>query len=119
MILRLMARYFLGRGYLVETSETAEEAERLLSGRRFDVVVSDLGLSGAGSLEGFDLVDRAKDAHPAIRSIVLTGICGSDLDREAAIRGVDTILTKPQSMATLEATVRGLLDLPVEPNEVQ
>lgn len=115
MILRLMSRFFASRDYRVETAETRETAEERLAESSFDLIVSDLGLSRGGYEEGFELVDRARELQPGIRTVVLTGVCGEELEKEAAVRGVDAFLTKPQPLAALEERVRRLLES-VEPN---
>jgi CheY-like chemotaxis protein len=115
MILRLMARYFRGRGFEVETARSVAEAEVALEAGELDLIVADLGLSAGNPLEGFDLVDRARELCPGIRALVLTGIAGRDLEREAEARGVAALLTKPQPLAALDETICAVLAM--EPGE--
>lgn len=109
MILRLMQRHFSRRGFEVVIARSVEEAEEALRSSPCDLLVADLGLSPGKPQEGLELVEIACGRHPELRALVLTGIAGGDIEREARARGASRVLTKPQPLAALEGAIRDVL----------
>jgi DNA-binding NtrC family response regulator len=91
--LRTMLRKTLqGRGYAVEEAGDAYEARRLLTSRRFLLVLTDLRLP-AGS--GFDVLTAAGEADPQMPVIVMTAFGTIEEAVRAMKEGAADFLTKP------------------------
>ena len=101
----LLVEYFEGRGWSVDAVETKEEAEVLLAGTPYSVVIVDLRLGGAKGVEGLDVVDSARRLRPKTRVVLLTGNASPELAEEARRRGVEAILEKPMPLPELETIV--------------
>ena len=70
---------------------TAEEALQLLSDfKSIAVIIADIEL--AGEMTGLELVQRARDAYPGIRSFVVSGRCTAI---SACTAGANGFLPKP------------------------
>ncbi|HKV55022.1 MAG TPA: ATP-binding protein, partial [Candidatus Binataceae bacterium] len=96
-----MKRLLSDRGYSVETSATVAEAAKIARERRFDLLLSDIGLPDG---TGIDLIREIRQ-YSTIPAIALTGF-GMDQDivryKEA---GFDAHLTKPVNFQKLEMTI--------------
>ena len=93
--------YFAARGYAVDAAGEWEEAEALLSTRRYDVVITDLRLTGFGGTEGLEVVGLVRQRFPGTRLILLTGFGSAEVETEARRRGVDAFLHKPMALSDL------------------
>ena len=94
-------------GYRVSTAFSAAEALEAASARRFDAVISDIGMPG---MSGYQLAEALR-ALPAYRSTPLIAVTGfvQYEDRERArLAGFDDFLNKPISPAALLDAVRRL-----------
>jgi two-component system CheB/CheR fusion protein len=103
-MLALMMSY---AGYEVSTAFSAAEALEAASARRFDAVISDIGMPG---MSGYQLAEALR-ALPDYRSTPLIAVTGFTMyeDREQARRaGFDDFLNKPISPAALLDAVRRL-----------
>jgi DNA-binding response OmpR family regulator len=86
------------------TAEDVRGALQLAAEHEFDLLVSDVGLPDGS---GLDLM-RALSERRRIPGIALTGF-GRDEDvRRSKEAGFDEHMTKPVSMAKLEASIRRL-----------
>ena len=93
-------------GHSVTSAEDGAQAQALLESRRFDAVVLDLGLP---KVSGLDVLRWIRKRLPALPVLVLTARDGID-DRVAGLNaGADDYLTKPFSMAELQARLGALL----------
>jgi two-component system response regulator GlrR len=91
-LLRLLSMRLVAAGYRVTGVESAERALASLALERPQLVISDVQLPG---IDGLQLFERIRDAHPALPVILLTAH-GSIPDAVAATaQGVFTYLTKP------------------------
>lgn len=99
---RLLAR----EGHEVAVVHTGEEALRQLAVRRFDLVLSDVGM-GAG-MNGWDLARAVRQGWPGVAFALLTG-WGSAVDpEEARAHGVRGVLSKPYRLQDLRRLVAAL-----------
>ncbi|MBL9088566.1 MAG: response regulator, partial [Planctomycetia bacterium] len=87
---------YLARSNLqVRPAVGAEEALRLLSESRADVLISDISMPG---MNGIELCKLVQQRHPEVRVILMTGR-SSSVDLEAATRsGAVAVLPKPFTM---------------------
>ncbi len=97
----VMSRLLRDKGYSVETCATVADALAIASERRFNLVLSDIGLPDG---TGVDLIKQLRQ-HSSIPAIALTGF-GMDQDisryKEA---GFDAHLTKPVNFQKLEMII--------------
>ncbi len=79
-------------GYGAETAASGEAALRLLSQKRFDLVLTDLNLTG---MSGVQLLGEIVSADPTVAVILITGYPSIQSAIEATKRGVYQYLEKP------------------------
>ena len=82
----------------------AEEAlqEYLADPRRFDAALLDHVMPG---MTGIDLAKRLREARPDFPIILVSGYMGPLLEQDAALAGIDRILTKPLELHRLSQTL--------------
>ncbi len=81
-----------GEGYEAATAPSGEAALRLLAGRRFDLVITDLNLTG---MTGVQLLSEILSADPTVAVVLITGYPSIQSAIEATKRGVYQYLEKP------------------------
>jgi DNA-binding NtrC family response regulator len=81
-----------GEGYHAETAPSGEAALRLLGQRRFDLVITDLNLTG---MSGVDLLSAIIKADPTVSVVLITGYPSIESAIEATKKGVYAYLEKP------------------------
>lgn len=90
----------LGRcGHKVTSTDHVESALKLLDSKRFDAVVSDIGLPDRS---GYELIALAKQRHP-IKGIALSGFGMEEDIRRSFAAGFDHHLTKPVDFRNLRS----------------
>ena len=62
------------QGYEVETALSGEEGWDLFRRSRFDIVVTDLRMSG---MDGIELISRIRGSESPVRTILLSGFVGA------------------------------------------
>lgn len=91
-------------GYRVIQAETAEDALEVLNVKQdIDLVLTDIVMPGASS--GFELAERVKTTHPALRILVTSGFMGYQSNSPEGWY----FLQKPFSSQSLLAHVRAAL----------
>ncbi len=105
-------------GYETLTSSSGESALRLIRQKRFDLVLTDLNLTG---MTGVELLSEILRADPTVAVIIITGYPSIQSAIDATRRGVYQYLEKPvdrsqllavvdevfESLATLKQTIIG------------
>jgi len=105
-------------GYPTETAPSGEAALRLLAQKRFDLVLTDLNLTG---MNGIQLLSEIVGADPTVAVVLITGYPSIQSAIEATKRGVYQYLEKPvdrerllevvgdvfQQLATLKQSILG------------
>jgi two-component system, NtrC family, response regulator HydG len=106
---------FSGNGYACELAPDAVSALEIFERQSFDVVISDVRMSG---MNGLELLDRVKESHPALPFIVITaaGAIGQAVD--AIKRGAFEYVVTPCDMDDLCRIVTAALDRPRPANEL-
>lgn len=107
-ITEMLAAVLRLSGYNVSTALSASEALKAAHERRFDVVVSDIGMPG---MNGYELARalRASPEYGTARMVAVTGFAMYD-DRDRALEaGFDTHLSKPVAPADLTRAVMGVV----------
>lgn len=112
-ILFAMSRYFLAKGYEVDSAREAEEALALLANAPYGAVIADLRLTGVHGAEGLEVISYVREHCPWTRTILLTAYGSPELEVEARSRGADAVLRKPQSLANVAQVLTGLFEVKV------
>jgi DNA-binding NtrC family response regulator len=94
-------------GYATETAPSGEVALHLLSHRRFDLVITDLNLTG---MTGIELLSEIVGEDPAVAVILITGYPSIQSAVEATRRGVYQYLEKPVDRDELLRVVAEVFD---------
>jgi len=106
MLAQAVERALRQSAHTVQRAATGPEAERILSGTEFDLVLLDIGLP---QVDGFEVLRRMRSRRNRTPVLVLT-VRDSVEDRVAGLDlGADAYLTKPFELAELEARVRALI----------
>jgi response regulator RpfG family c-di-GMP phosphodiesterase len=111
--IRDMVAVFLRRlGFRVETAGDGQAALEKLRGRKFFLVISDVGMPG---ISGMDLLSSVKelsqDGDPAPTDVIIvTGKSAESVAVEALRRGAYDYFRKPFSFDAMTFTVRRLLE---------
>jgi PAS domain S-box-containing protein len=102
---RVLGRILRNAGFDVTHAATMAEARARAAGKRFDLLISDLGLPDGS---GLDLMKALRDAH-GIKGIALSGF-GTDEDIAASTAaGFAAHLTKPVDWDRLRAEIERLI----------
>ena len=80
-----------------------EEALRTLDARAFDVVLTDLRL---GERDGIDLIQSLRQAHPAVRPILMSAYATARDVQVALAQGAVTVLCKPFTPDELRGAIQ-------------
>ncbi len=94
-----------GGGYRTETCESGEEALERLEKAPFDLVITDLRMSG---ITGLELLKQAHLAYPSLARILMTGYASPEIQEEAS-QVADAYLIKPINPRELVDTVRNVM----------
>jgi NtrC-family two-component system response regulator AlgB len=105
VILFVLHEFLGARGYSVDTAVTAAEAYGLLERFPYEVLITDLRLSGSADREGLDVVRRARSLARRPAAIVLTAYTSRGDASEALDCGAALVLTKPVDLFELERAV--------------
>lgn len=102
MLLEIVAAELEEAGFRVLPAATAEEAAGILGGGGIDLLFTDIRLPGR--LDGWDLAERARDLHPGLPVIYVTGYSA-----EAPRQVSDSILVmKPYRPSAIVRVARQL-----------
>jgi PAS domain S-box-containing protein len=97
----VMSRLLREKGYSVQTCSRVAEAVKIAGERRFNLILSDIGLPDG---TGIDLIHQVRQ-HSSIPAIALTGFgMDQDIERYKAA-GFDAHLTKPVNFQKLEMII--------------
>lgn len=104
---RMNLTLVLGReAFDLDVAANATEAYALLAGRRYEVVLTDIGLPDG---DGFEVLHAAKRADAATKVVLVTGSQSAVTQEQALLQGAESLLLKPFALATILETVRGLM----------
>jgi len=102
-----LATLLRGQNYHVETAANGREAMRLLNERPFDLMVTDLKMSG---MDGLELIRNARKICPALEVVVLTAYGTVESAVEAIKRGAFDYIAKPVEPEKLLVIIRNALE---------
>ena len=95
------------KGYQVTTASSGQEAQALLSQSSFDLVVTDLKM---GDIDGVQVMKFAKELHPDIEVIIVTGYATVNSAVEAMAKGAFYYLPKPIKLKELLVLVQRAME---------
>lgn len=107
-----MCEYFSLHGFKVDTAREIEEAEKLIEGTDYKVVIQDLRLGSNRNPDGLHMIKLIRRQHPQTRIIILTAYGSTEAEDEARRYGVDAFLRKPKPLSQVAQVVQGLLESP-------
>jgi len=91
------------KGFLVETYTESQTALDRMEHRSFDVVVTDLKMSGP---TGLDVLRFVKERSPATQVIMITGYGSIEAANEAGIVGAFDFICKPFALDDIYTLVK-------------
>lgn len=104
-----------GEGYEVKVVCSGTEGISFLKLEKYDVIITDLGISG---MTGWDFAAESKEINPRIPVILVTGWGDQILTQEAKDLGVEVVLSKPIKRENLERAIARTLKLKPKKGEV-
>ena len=114
-IVSAVQMYVDGADFEVSTAVDFDGAQALLMAKRYDVVITDLRLSGREGTEGLDIVRLAREMWPETKTMLMTAYGSSEVEAQARALGVDCYLQKPVALSELEALIHAFF-LPKDSN---
>ena len=90
----------------IDIAITYNDAIGLLETHNYDILISDIGLTGASGKEGLDILKYVKRHKPHIKVILMTGQIDPDIRHLAYHLGVDLYWQKPVSPELLKKIVQ-------------
>jgi response regulator RpfG family c-di-GMP phosphodiesterase/serine/threonine protein kinase len=109
--IRIFCKYLLqADGIACDEAPSGAEGLRVARAQNYDVILLDVNL---GDMAGPDVCRelRAKPPCPNLKIIMASGMTNSDTMAEMLLHGADDFITKPFSVAQLQARVKALLRL--------
>jgi len=106
-----MREYFKLYNYQVDCAHNVDDATTRLGASRYAVMITDLALGGTHELNGFNVIEMARERYPEMRIIVLTAYGTAESESAARDLGVSAFLHKP---APLSEVARIVFELAVE-----
>jgi DNA-binding NtrC family response regulator len=97
----------LDEGFETVTAPSGEAALRLLAQKRFDLVLTDLNLTG---MTGMELLSEILQADPTVAIVLITGYPSIESAIDATKRGVYQYLEKPVDRSRLLEVVNDAFD---------
>jgi CheY-like chemotaxis protein len=97
-------------GFEVVAAASVNEALRLISAEKFDVLLSDLHMPNAG--DGFTVVSAMRHAHPKAVTLVLSGYPALQEAMAAILLEADEVLVKPVGLAAVAELIQKKLSNP-------
>jgi diguanylate cyclase (GGDEF)-like protein len=95
-------RYLAARGFAVAAVRDGAAALALLAGAAYDVVITDLAISG---VDGLALAAEARRQHAETQVVIITGQGSKDTLLQALRQGVSDYIEKPFDLELLLLTV--------------
>jgi CheY-like chemotaxis protein len=100
-----LSRLLTRCGHKVTSTDHVESALKLLESKRFDAVVSDIGLPDRS---GYELMALAKQRHK-LKGIALSGFGMEEDIRRSLAAGFDRHLTKPVDFRNLRMVLNEIV----------
>jgi two-component system response regulator PilR (NtrC family) len=92
----------------IHLAATEKEAERELSHEAFDLVITDLHLTGRLGTEGLDIISKIKTRTPETHVVLFTAFGSPEIEREALTRGATDYWEKTIQIPTMVEKIKAL-----------
>ena len=92
-------------GFKFEKADGGRAALTLLKEKKFDLVITDLGMPEVG---GWDVAKYCRENYPGLPVILISG-WGAQLNNEDALSKVDAILPKPFQLDEMKETIEAVM----------
>jgi len=102
--LKLLTEVMAMNGFDVKAANNVADALKLISTEKFEVLLSDLHMPGAG--DGLTVVSAMRHANPKAITLLLSAFPDVDAAAHAILLQADEILVKPMDLASLVAVIR-------------
>lgn len=102
-----LVKILKGDGYLVSGALSGHDALKLLSEKSFDIIVTDMNMSG---MNGLALIHEVRKRNTSIAIVVVTGSKSIKTAVEAMKYGADDYLTKPVNVNELILALKKIWD---------
>jgi DNA-binding response OmpR family regulator len=109
-ILLPTAQYFRRLGCTVDVAREAEEAEALVSDRRYDLAILDLRITRFGGREGLEVLREVRRRSQGTSVILLSAYISSEAEAEARALGAGAVLRKPLPLPDLAQIAFALME---------
>lgn len=94
-------------GYQVETYTDSKSALERLSGKKFDILITDLKM---GRPDGLELLHFTRAHSPQTKVIIITGFATVETAREAMKSGAVDFIAKPFRLGQLKDLIQKISD---------
>ena len=101
-VLELLLMYFKAKGHQTAGSDSGEGGIQLLQQHQPDVILLDVRLKG--KLGGVDVLKAARQQHPKVRVIIITGFENAP-ESEFLQLGAFAVIKKPVRLEELESLI--------------
>ena len=92
----------------VDTAETLEDAQELLSDKSYHAVIADLKLSGIAGEQGLKIIHYVKECAPESRVILITAYGNRDVMKRAYNIGASFYFETPVSTNVIKDALRNM-----------
>lgn len=99
-----VSEYLAKAGFEVDCAHNVEEARHRVSQKPYSVVLVDLRLSAANSLDGFDFACRLQEQAPWMLVVLFSACLTPDIELETMRRGMK-VISKPTPLPALRAMI--------------
>jgi len=101
-------RVLEGPDLAIDTTDNFNDAIRMIDTSQYDIVVTDIRLSGVASGEGMDILRHVTAHHPGTKVILLTGYGSPEIMEKAYAMGASNYLEKPLSGSIFKSILQNV-----------
>ena len=105
-ICHLIEELFKLEGYQIDVSFSGIEALQMIKRYNYQMLLTDLKMPG---IDGLELIQKAKELNPEIRTIMVTGYTTVETAVQSLRHGVDDYIKKPFNILELKKVVKRTL----------
>ncbi len=107
-LLMAFKKFLQSPNIIIDTAETLDEAKSLLIKHFYDVIITDLKLTGAAKEEGLEIISLAKKYHRETEVILMTAYGDHEIMNKTYQLGAAYYFEKPISCNVLKEALKNL-----------